>query len=109
MPISDYASAYFFDRRKRVTLKRVAVRSRGWVAICKVWPSITFVDAARAFPKFKEARLADGVPSKITGAPALRPTANRGATQLQKEKARREPGFVTNIFFVQFYFASFAI
>ena len=27
----------------------------------------------------------------------------------EKEKARREPGFLTNIFFDQFYFASFAI
>jgi hypothetical protein len=37
MPISDYASAFFFDRRNRVTLKGFATRS---LAICKVRPSI---------------------------------------------------------------------
>jgi hypothetical protein len=29
MPISGYASAFFFDRRKRVTLKRFSARPHG--------------------------------------------------------------------------------
>jgi hypothetical protein len=35
MPISDYASAFFYARRRRVTLRRSSMRPWGRVAISK--------------------------------------------------------------------------
>src|SRR6187549_3595272 len=104
MPISDYASAIFFDRRNRVTLKRFATRA---LAICKVWPSIDWHQCSLRVAVFHKPALLHCA-SKITGTPAFACGQLRCGT-IQKEKARREPGFLTNIFCAQFYFASFAI
>src|SRR3984893_7814883 len=99
MPISDYANAFFFARRNRVTPQRRSTRARELQlpfqnrARATIWIN-TAVAVANLFRPVPWIRA-----RKNTGAQKGRTAQTRGRHVRKKEKARHQPGFPKNCCF----------
>ena len=111
MPISDYASAFFFARRKRVTPSSASMRGAVAIAISKLCPSDKqhqYQSRHRRLVKPAARHMAESEQVKVRGAQKLgtRKLRNHSAEKAKKPSAA---GLFEANLFRSVHFASFAI